>query len=179
MTLNSWKKNQDNIINDLGSSNLLLHIPVMAQILMTSITLWQNLAYGHWLIFTLTIAKVNIDQWPCAKFCNSAKLLYDVANLRAELDVKTFHHLLQLFLDGGPQTGTRRKSQEGRGSASSGAHTLSISCTKSVISCKASNFFSHVRLQGSIFSPYCDSFWHKLSQYGKKILYTYVYHIVY
>ena len=29
------------------------------------------------------------------------------------------------------------------------------------------------------FSPYCDSFWHKLSQYGKKIVYTYVYHIVY
>ena len=40
-------------------------------------------------------------------------------------------------------------------------------------------FFSHARLQGSIFSPYCDSFWHKLKQYGKKILYTYVYHIVY
>ena len=60
-----------------------------------------------------------------------------------------------------------------------GAHTLSISCTKSVISCKASIFFSHARLQGSIFSPYCDSFWHKLSQYGKKIPYTYVYHIVY
>ena len=39
-----------------------------------------------------------------------------------------------------------------------GAHTLSISCTKSVISCKASIFFSHARLQGSIFSPYCDSF---------------------
>ena len=60
-----------------------------------------------------------------------------------------------------------------------GAHTLSISCTKSVISCKASILFSHARLQGSIFSSYCDSIWHKLSQYGKKILYTYVYHIVY
>ena len=60
-----------------------------------------------------------------------------------------------------------------------GAHTLSISCTKSVISCKASIIFSHARIQGGSFSPYCDSFWHKLSQYGKKILYTYVYHIVY
>ena len=40
------------------------------------------------------------------------------------------------------------------------------------------NFFSHARLQGSIFSPYCDSFWLKLSQYGEKILYRYVYHIV-
>ena len=60
-----------------------------------------------------------------------------------------------------------------------GAHTLSISRMKSVISCKASIFFSHARLKGSIFSPYCDSIWHKLSQFGKKILYTYVYHIVY
>ena len=60
-----------------------------------------------------------------------------------------------------------------------GAHTLSISCTKSVVSCKASIFFSHATLQGSIFSPYCESIWHKLSQYGKKILYTFVYHIVY
>ena len=32
---------------------------------------------------------------------------------------------------------------------------------------------------GSIFPPYCESFWHKLSQYGNKILYTYVCHIVY
>ena len=39
-----------------------------------------------------------------------------------------------------------------------GAHTLSISCTKSVISCMTTIFFSHARLQGSIFSPYCDSF---------------------
>ena len=46
-------------------------------------------------------------------------------------------------------------------------------------SSKASIFFSQARLQSSIFSPYSDSFWHKLSQYGKKILYTYVYHIVY
>ena len=30
----------------------------------------------------------------------------------------------------------------------------------------------------SIFSPYCDSFSQKLSQYGEKILYTHVYHIV-
>ena len=30
----------------------------------------------------------------------------------------------------------------------------------------------------SIFSPYCDSFCQKLSQYGEKIPYTYVYHIV-
>ena len=30
----------------------------------------------------------------------------------------------------------------------------------------------------SIFSPYCDSFWLKLSQYGEKLLYTYVYRIV-
>ena len=30
----------------------------------------------------------------------------------------------------------------------------------------------------SIFSPYCGSFWQKLSQYDEKILYTYVYHIV-
>ena len=30
----------------------------------------------------------------------------------------------------------------------------------------------------SIFLPYCDSFCQKLSQYGEKILYTYVYHIV-
>ena len=31
----------------------------------------------------------------------------------------------------------------------------------------------------SIFSPYCDSFSQKLSQYGEKILHTYyVYHIV-
>ena len=49
-----------------------------------------------------------------------------------------------------------------------GANILSISCTKLVISCKASIFFSHARLHSSIFSPYCDSFWHKLSQYGKK-----------
>ena len=41
------------------------------------------------------------------------------------------------------------------------------------------NFFSHARLQGSIFSPYCDSVRHKLSQYGKKILYTYVYHVIF
>ena len=43
----------------------------------------------------------------------------------------------------------------------------------------ARNQWSHTRLQGSIFSPYCDSFWHKLSQYGKRILHSYVYHIVY
>ena len=49
-----------------------------------------------------------------------------------------------------------------------GANILSISCTKLVISCKASIFFSHAWLHSSIFSPYCDSFWHKLSQYGKK-----------
>ena len=30
------------------------------------------------------------------------------------------------------------------------------------------NFFFSCKAQGSIFSPYCDSFWHKLSQYGKK-----------
>jgi len=30
----------------------------------------------------------------------------------------------------------------------------------------------------SIFSPYCDSFCQKLSQYGEKIPYTYVYHTV-
>ena len=30
----------------------------------------------------------------------------------------------------------------------------------------------------SIFSSYCDGFCQKLSQYGEKILYTYVYHIV-
>ena len=30
----------------------------------------------------------------------------------------------------------------------------------------------------SIFSPYCDSFSQKLSQYGEKILYAYVYRIV-
>ena len=60
-----------------------------------------------------------------------------------------------------------------------GAHILIISCTKSVISCKGTIFFSHARLQGISFSSYCDSIWHKLSQYGKKILYTYLYHIVY
>ena len=43
----------------------------------------------------------------------------------------------------------------------------------------AQNQWSHARLQSSICSPYCDSFWHKLSQYGKKLLYTYVYHVVY
>ena len=30
----------------------------------------------------------------------------------------------------------------------------------------------------SIFSPYCDRFCQKLSQYGEKILYTYAHHIV-
>ena len=30
----------------------------------------------------------------------------------------------------------------------------------------------------SIFSPYCDSIWLKLSQYGEKILYAYAYYIV-
>ena len=28
------------------------------------------------------------------------------------------------------------------------------------------------------FLPYCDHFWYKLSQYGKKVLYTYAYHMV-
>ena len=55
-----------------------------------------------------------------------------------------------------------------------GAHTLSISCMKSVISRKASHFSSN-KLYGIhkytvFFLPYCDSLCQKLSQYGEKIL---------
>ena len=58
-----------------------------------------------------------------------------------------------------------------------GAHTLSISCTKSVISCKASRqyFFTILHLICNMVKKTIQ----KLSQYGEKILYTYVYHIVY
>ena len=37
------------------------------------------------------------------------------------------------------------------------------------------NYMVYICLQ--YISPHCDSFWQKLSQYGVKILYTYVYHI--